>query len=100
MSKRFIITDENGFQYGNKEGYEYYENAAETCANANDPIGLQIRDTWFRKEIVARFCQGASLPVGHDCDPEPDDSMDGDFDSGMASAGWGTDESYGYFGED
>lgn len=27
------------------------------------------------------------------------DSMDGDFDSGMASAGHGTDEDYGYFGE-
>lgn len=24
-----------------------------------------------------------------------DDSMDGDFDSSMASAGWGTDEDYG-----
>lgn len=28
-----------------------------------------------------------------------DDSMDGDFDSGMASAGFGTDEDYGYYGE-
>jgi hypothetical protein len=26
----------------------------------------------------------------------PDQSMDGDFDSGMASAGFGTDEDYGY----
>ena len=29
-----------------------------------------------------------------------DESMDGDFDSGMASAGFGTDEDYGYFGDD
>jgi len=29
-----------------------------------------------------------------------DESMDGDFDSGMASAGFGTDEDYGYFGGD
>ena len=29
-----------------------------------------------------------------------DDSMDGDHDSAMESAGWGTDEDYGYFGED
>ena len=29
-----------------------------------------------------------------------DDSMDGDFDSGMASAGFGTDEDYGYGGYD
>ena len=27
-----------------------------------------------------------------------DDSMDGDFDSAMESAGMGTDEDYGYFG--
>ena len=33
-------------------------------------------------------------------DAEPyNDSMDGDFDSGMASAGYGTDEDYGYYGE-
>ena len=31
---------------------------------------------------------------------EPDDSMDGDFDSGMASAGHGSDEDYGYYGGD
>ncbi len=29
-----------------------------------------------------------------------DDSMDGDFDSAMASAGFGMDEDYGYAGED
>lgn len=28
------------------------------------------------------------------------EGMDGDWDSGMASAGWGTDEEYGYFGND
>ena len=29
-----------------------------------------------------------------------DDSMDGDFDSAMRDAGWGTDEDYGYYGQD
>lgn len=29
-----------------------------------------------------------------------DDSMDGDFDTAMASAGFGTDEDYGYYGDD
>jgi hypothetical protein len=29
-----------------------------------------------------------------------DDSMDGDHDSAMASAGWGTDEDYGSYGGD
>lgn len=28
-----------------------------------------------------------------------DESMDGDFDTAMASAGFGTDEDYGYFGD-
>ena len=31
---------------------------------------------------------------------EYDDSMDGDFDSAMRDAGFGTDEDYGYYGED
>ena len=30
-----------------------------------------------------------------DFNDSEDDSMDGDFASGMASAGWGTDEDYG-----
>jgi hypothetical protein len=35
-------------------------------------------------------------------DYDRDDSMDGDFDSGMASAGFGTDEDYNHYdyGED
>ena len=33
-------------------------------------------------------------------DQEYDESMDGDFDSAMASAGYGTDEDYGDYGSD
>jgi hypothetical protein len=33
-------------------------------------------------------------------DSQYNESLDGDFDSGMASAGFGTDEDYGYFGDD
>ena len=32
-------------------------------------------------------------------DIDYNESMDGDFDSAMASAGHGTDEDYGYYGE-
>ena len=32
-------------------------------------------------------------------DQDIDESMDGDFDSAMTSAGFGTDEDYGYFGD-
>jgi hypothetical protein len=35
-----------------------------------------------------------------DWDDSYDDSMDGDLESGLASAGWGTDEDYGYYGDD
>ena len=35
-----------------------------------------------------------------DDEDDYDDSMDGDHDSAMQSAGWGTDEDYGYFGYD
>jgi hypothetical protein len=34
------------------------------------------------------------------CDDCYDESMDGDHESGLASAGWGTDEDYGDFGGD
>jgi len=37
------------------------------------------------------------------CDGEEDfysDTMDGDHDSAMTSAGFGTDEDYGYYGEE
>lgn len=35
------------------------------------------------------------------CDEdEYNDDMDGDHDSAMTSCGWGTDEDYGYYGED
>lgn len=38
--------------------------------------------------------------VGDYADGNYDDSMDGDFDSAMASAGFGTDEDYGYYGDE
>jgi hypothetical protein len=36
----------------------------------------------------------------NDSDDSFDDSMDGDAESALASAGWGTDEDYGCYGED
>jgi hypothetical protein len=41
----------------------------------------------------------AYLGDDHD-EPDYDDSMDGDAESALASAGWGTDEDYGYFGDE
>ena len=33
-------------------------------------------------------------------DDSYDDSMDGDAESAFGSCGWGTDETYGYYGDD
>lgn len=38
-------------------------------------------------------------PNYDDFDDFYDDSMDGDHNSAMESAGWGTDEDYGYYGD-
>ena len=38
--------------------------------------------------------------IEENVDDDYDDSMDGDHASGLASAGWGTDEDYGDYGDD
>lgn len=72
------------------------------------------------EQMDMRCTCGASVPLGsrssicdacfdemnedepeHESDDEDyDDSMDGDHESGLASAGWGTDEDYGCYGGD
>lgn len=47
-------------------------------------------------DIVAQFRE----EVYQNHDYGYDESMDGDFDSAMASAGYGSDEDYGYHGEE
>lgn len=42
----------------------------------------------------------ASDENNYDSMDDIDESMDGDHDSAMESAGWGTDEDYGYYGDD
>ena len=37
---------------------------------------------------------------GADPEDEEDDNLDGDAETALASAGLGTDEDYGYFGDD
>ena len=50
-------------------------------------------------EIASQFDQDDE-ELEDDWDDSYDDSMDGDHESGLSSAGWGTDEDYGYYGED
>ena len=54
-----------------------------------DIYGIPVGDVeLIAKEVMNQFD-----------DSTYDDSMDGDFDSAMASAGFGTDEDYGYSGD-
>jgi len=55
------------------------------------------------RAVIAEDAKASTECDCGDCDvcghrTEPDDSMDGDFDSAMASAGMGTDEDYGCYG--
>jgi len=62
-----------------EDGQEWmvdYSEAYDACEDESELDGDELIDSW------------------------EDDSMDGDHDSAMESAGWGTDEDYGYYGED
>ena len=61
-----------------------------------------IREENMANNIVHRSYSEQSDPLiigSSESSCEPDESMDGDHDSAMASAGHGTDEDYGYFGD-
>jgi hypothetical protein len=49
--------------------------------------------------FLCGLCRGEKIDDVEDSEEDYDESMDGDHDSAMASAGWGTDEDYGYFGD-
>ena len=71
-------------------------------------LQLQIADLLDEgyKAITVAAMLEVSIDLVHDVmvmveeGQDYDDSMDGDFDSGMASAGYGTDEDYGYYGDE
>jgi len=58
-----------------------------------------IRDLlmWMSESDVEDFAAHSGI-LDDEEETDVDDSMDGDHDSAMASAGWGTDEDYGYYG--
>jgi steroid 5-alpha reductase family enzyme len=73
-------------------------------------LDLELREAFAKGFTAAVAADLAGVPVemvqaffevlADEQDAEYDESMDGDFDSAMASAGYGTDEDYGYFGGD
>jgi hypothetical protein len=61
-----------------------------------------IREENMANNIVHRSYSEQSDPLiigSSESSSEPDESMDGDHGSALSSAGWGTDEDYGYFGD-
>jgi len=56
---------------------------------------------WNTREDIEEMCHANEIELWDEEgeDDDIDDDMDGDWDSAMASAGYGTDEDYGYFGE-
>ena len=67
---------------------ETIERGTMTYQQIADMYGIPVKDVMLiAEELMDQFD-----------DSQFDDSMDGDFDSAMASAGMGTDEDYGYFG--
>jgi hypothetical protein len=62
--------------------------------------GLSAEDAAVLAGVPVEMVQAFFEVLADEQDAEYDESMDGDFDSAMASAGYGTDEDYGYFGGD
>lgn len=51
-------------------------------------------------ETVEQIAADYGIPLDEYPYEECNENMDGDFDSAMASAGFGTDEDYGYYGDE
>ena len=70
---------------------DFYDDADQKMErNWDDVSADDLEDNWDEDDEEAE----------DDWDDSIDDSMDGDHESALASAGWGTDEDYGYYGED
>lgn len=70
-----------------------------------DELDMQIRDMLDEGLLPTTVANLLKCPLQmvYDVisnDNDYDDSMDGDHDSALASAGFGTDEDYGYYGEE
>jgi len=72
-------------------------------------LAIDVEELLFQGKTPEQISEALNLSVEQveayielleDSDRDYDDSMDGDFDTGMASAGFGTDEDYGYYGDE
>lgn len=84
----YAITTEDGiYMWHHKDGVQILDATTEEDAIAE-------------VEFILNMSRWETDPDDEDVfDVDYDESMDGDFDSAMASAGWGTDEDYGCYDE-
>ena len=89
-----------------REGLKALIESAEAIIEEDYADSLMIVCTTYTALGGIEFCEEVQSfdldPIEEDSDSIEEDineSMDGDFDSAMTSAGFGTDEDYGYFGD-
>jgi len=108
MIKKYELI-ENGTCYPHnsfekcREGLEQaYENAEQALEDKGHELWqLEIQCVGYDASGTIATCELVHEFDVPDCgDDDMDESMDGDFDSAMTSAGLGTDEDYGCFGDD
>lgn len=91
-----IITGNSFLMDHDKFYNELYEYFVTGAGRGEMPYGVAKAqdgdpDQWITEYLEQEY--------GRDFDHGNPESMDGDFDSAMSSAGHGTDEDYGYYGE-
>jgi len=82
------------------EMYEVEKNRFQSLFDDHDSFYGNYRDDLTHEELDAMWDEDSYEDGWDDDDYYASDAMDGDHDSAMESAGWGTDEDYGYYGED
>lgn len=70
----------------------------DTCSAFNDGLSAEVVGL-SRNGMSLTFDVSAEIAGCYD-DPGFDEAMDGDHESALRDAGLGTDEDYGYFGDD
>jgi len=108
MKKRYELVENgtchphNSFEKCGEGLEQAYESAEQAIADKGHELWqLEIQFVTYDacgKIVACELVHEFDVP---DCgDDDMDESMDGDFDSAMTSAGFGTDEDYGCFGGD
>jgi len=92
------------YGYQNEELLRQFDNLEDACQYVDHKFDHNDMMGFDRIEVVSFASDGEVISHyevnAEDLESESDDYMDGDHDSAMASAGWGTDEDYGYYGDE